>query len=138
MSDPEAQLEREWLRGSRHWRHPLLPSQWRGNAILGKGGQGIAARFSYHGRDRHGDAIPPRDVVVKQSLVDPSAVREAETLIRLRDEAQSRHIVRIYKRLYEDVGGGYGEYDLDGERVCRMFLEYCPGRDLEHMEEHRG
>ena len=43
--------------------------------------------------------------------------------------AKTQHIVRIYRRMYRDVGSGSVKPDPIAW-VHRMYLEFCPGGDL--------
>lgn len=100
--------------------------------MLGRGGQGIVGHWAYDGpdRDTKGGLV---DIVVKQATASnrshtPSGLSDEAAMLRLLNTANSRHIIRMYRRLYEERGHDTMEYDY--RKVHRIFLEYCPGGDF--------
>ena len=127
----QASNQLEWLNSASKWRNGVGDG-WVGKKILGQGGQGIAGHWSYESSDR--DSKPLKEVVVKQGLTTRSdgtasggLTGEAE-MLRLLGLTGSLHILKMYRRLYVDQGGGH--LRIDHEEVHRVFLEYCPGGDL--------
>jgi hypothetical protein len=87
---------------------------------------------TYSGPDKERKGLT--NVVVKQSL----AGRDEESTMGLEGEAMalesfktsgSPHIIQMYRRLYREQG--HGSMQLDRGIVHRIFMEYCPGGDLE-------
>jgi hypothetical protein len=93
----------------------------------------------YRGQDR--DAKGLKEVVVKQSVaVDSQGIshtglsREARSLEYFKDSG-SPHIIKMYRRLYEEPGNN--SMSLDEGTVHRLFMEYCPGGDLHDWLEKK-
>ncbi len=92
--------------------------------------------FPLH-REYEGDSQPPptfTKIVVKQQAHDPDVDDEGLEIegrvLALLSTVQSRHIIRIF-----------GSARLDtyaGPEVSRIFLEYCPGGDIEQLLEDWG
>lgn len=122
----------KWLASESKWKN-RVGRGWVAKKVLGRGGFGIVGHWEYVGPDR--DFKPLKDVVVKQATTlraggtkGPGLIEEGEFLQSFLS-ARTKHIVRIYRRVYRDLGAGTLSQDPAAE-VHRMFLEFCPGGDL--------
>jgi hypothetical protein len=122
----------KWLVSEAKWKN-RVGKGWVAKRVLGMGGYGIVGHWEYKGPDR--DSKPLKDVVVKQGTPwRPGGHRskglEAETnFLQTFLTSKTQHIVRIYRRMYMDIGSGAVRPDPTAE-VHRIFLEFCPGGDL--------
>jgi serine/threonine protein kinase len=121
-----------WLESSDSWQHFNLGPGWKGKKILGRGSYGIAGLWEYEGSAETVPAI--KQVVVKQTPLsaydkDEDPYIEGK-ILQLLAEAKSRHIIELY--------GPPREEAFNGEKVIRLFLEYCPGGTLEKLMEDDG
>ena len=122
----------KWLGSESRWKD-RVGKGWVANKVLGQGGYGIVGHWEYKGPDR--DSKPLKDVVVKQATTWRLGGRKSEGLDEEADFLQTfltsrtQHIVRIYRRIYKDIGAGTVKPDPTHE-VHRIFLEFCPGGDL--------
>lgn len=137
----DAREEKEgelWLASEKYWTK-RVGKGWIAKRVLGRGGQGIVGWWSYEGNDRGEKSMV--DVVVKQASLRShkghllgGLTKEAE-ILSLFKASGSRHIPKIYRRLYEDKGAGSSKYDH--WEVQRIFLEYCEGGDLFSLVENK-
>jgi serine/threonine protein kinase len=113
------------------WKH-RIGKGWKGKKILGSGAYGTAALWEYEGSEGAAPAI--KQIVVKQTKVDKSDNRadwEIEgRLMETLASVRSRHILRMYGPARKD-----SSYGRD---MRRLFLEYCPGGDMEKLLEADG
>ncbi|KAA8572029.1 hypothetical protein EYC84_001959 [Monilinia fructicola] len=105
--------------------------------VLGEGGYGTAGRWELvHGPlpDDDEDRLPFKSCVVKQqsgySMQSESSIHE---LFR---HVPSQHLVKMYRRMYQDQGLGTVRADRKGP-VYRMYLEDCEGGDLDLLIKER-
>lgn len=119
-----------WLNTEPHWMH-RVGKGFVGKRILGRGGFGIVGHWSYEGPDRDQQVL--KDVVVKQGLVwRPDwqwGMHFEADMLRQLNKANSSHVLRMYHDLYEEPG--FNTDGFDRGLVHRLFLEYCPGGDLD-------
>lgn len=122
-----------WKPESRMGPYPA----WRGVKVLGEGGYGTAGRWELvHGPlpDDDEDRLPFKSCVVKQqsgySMQSESSIHE---LFR---HVPSQHLVKMYRRMYQDQGLGTVRADRKGP-VYRMYLEDCEGGDLDLLIKER-
>lgn len=112
-----------------------LGDGWKGTRFLGKGNFGIVGLWEYRGDPAR--APPVTQVVVKQSTDEPmdefheiwggkSAMDEGR-ILKLLGKLNSNHIIRQYG------GNRVGDRFLDMGLVVRIFLEFCPGGDLDQL-----
>ncbi len=142
-----AEQQIAWLRNSKHWVG-LDATKWKGRRVIGAGGNGTVGLWDYTGGD---DKMPP-SMVVKQA--DSSAaygLQWESKLLRHASKTNSVHILKLYKACYLEGGTGAhhkfdplpfnarsGTYNPRKE-IARMYMEYCPGGDLEdYVGRRRG
>jgi len=124
------QDEAVWLASEPTWTS-RIGNGWR-IKVLGKGSFGVTGLWEYKGGDSNAPAI--KQVVVKQtqfaaydlgqkSFTSRSTLDEGNIGAQLA-QIRSRHLIRQYggNRLGDTFGGM--------DKVVRLFLEYCPGGDL--------
>jgi hypothetical protein len=120
------------LGSSDNWQYFNLGPGRKGKKILGRGSYGIAGLWDYGGPAEAAPAI--EQVVVKQiplSAYDKDGDPYIEgNILQLLAGAKSRHIIEQY--------GPPREEPFNGEKVIRLFLEYCPGGTLEKFMEDDG
>ncbi|KUJ19058.1 kinase-like protein [Mollisia scopiformis] len=127
----EAYTGKAWMASESKWKN-RVGKGWKPVRVLGRGGQGVVGYWTYEGPDR--DKKTLKDVAVKQAVKAGPTYRwgdglEKESqLLHLLQKANTPHIVRMYRQLYEEVGQQTDEFDHG--IVHRIFLEYCPGGDL--------
>jgi len=122
-----------WLASSSKWNN--LGPGWKGTKLLGNGPSAVAL-FTHGGADVHAPTL--KEVVVKQkpnNTTDPDLVAldifprtpfdEGNIQYKL-SIARSKHIVRSYQ------GPLIDNRDPNAE-VVRIFMEYCPGGDLDRF-----
>lgn len=133
-SDAEA-----WFGSEPEWAS-RVGEGWKGTKILGKGSKGVAGLWEY--RPENGDlsnAPAVRQMVVKMTQLDDSeeqgrrrlngpktAFDEGDFGVKI-SKIGSRHLVRQYG------GNRLGDYFGEMDRVVKIFLEYCPGGDLDQF-----
>ena len=124
----------DFLNGEPTWKSRLGPG-WRGTKLLGKGGHGIVGLWEWRGDPNFAPSIT--QVVVKMSECNPELFPTREvfkktkydegiTLLKL-SRLKSKHIVRQYG------GNRLGDVFNEMDRVVRIFLEYCPGKDCDQF-----
>jgi serine/threonine protein kinase len=112
-----------------------LGDGWKGIKFLGKGSFGIVGLWEYQGDPTKAPAVTK--VVVKQSADEPmddmnivwggkSAMDEGRILAVL-SKLNSNHIIRQYG------GNRRGDQFLEMGQVVRIYLEFCPGGDLDQL-----
>ncbi|KAH8602969.1 hypothetical protein B0O99DRAFT_697590 [Bisporella sp. PMI_857] len=136
-------LERQeqWLRRSQQWDFADLPVRWVPRKVLGAGVNGIAALF-----ERRGDGQGPTELVVKQSARNSELMRWESLTMRLCMQAESEHIVKLYKAFYRAEGTGVGPFDplpidlrgrYDRSReVSRIYTEYCRNGNMRGLSNY--
>lgn len=138
----EKAWETQWLASEGTWKN-RVGKGWVANRVLGKGGYGIVGHWEYKGPDRN--LKPLKDVVVKQATTYRAGRRKGAGL-KSEDEflqmflaTKTRHIVRIFRRMYSDVGAGTPRLEPDppDQEVHRIFLEFCPGGDLNNFFDRK-
>jgi hypothetical protein len=88
---------------------------WVAKKVLRRGGFGIVGWWTYEGNDEGQKRMV--DVVVKQARFlryDRTRVSGLNTefeFLELFRNHKCRHILRVYRKLYTDVGQGTSEYD---------------------------
>ncbi|CAD6447450.1 eb80d5b9-f1dd-44d8-a9d1-e3274e6b5957 [Sclerotinia trifoliorum] len=120
-----------WSMASRMGPEPA----WKGVKILGEGGNGTAGKWELrYGRPAEGTQgrLPFKTCVVKQQAGDWGDIGNEAKIYEVLRHASSQHVVKMYRRLYEDVGLGTVRADLKGP-VQRIYLEYCAQGDLFDM-----
>jgi hypothetical protein len=125
-----------WLPSDSEWATSLGKDQ-KGRKFLGRGGYGVAGLWEYVGQDP-----PPliQHVVVKQTVqninplnvdsgqIGPSKSPSSEGIIGKKlDQANSNHIVRQFG------GNKLGSKFRDLSYAVTLFLEFCPGEDLDQF-----
>lgn len=119
-----------FLTGDQGWRHGLGPG-FKGKKFLGRGSFGVAGLWTYN--QPLGHALRPSitSVVVKMSQIelggtDRDGLNEGAIGLIL-SKFQSPHLVRQFG------GNRLGDRFYEMEDVVRIFLEYCPGGDLQQL-----
>ncbi|KAI9645696.1 hypothetical protein NHQ30_006438 [Ciborinia camelliae] len=144
-ADEKKARSNAWLRSEPHWRAEsrMGPEPaWRGVKVLGEGGNGTAGRWQLlYARPPEGTPgrLPFKTCVVKQQA-GRGDMRNEVKLYELLRHVPSPHLVKMYRRLYEDTGLGTVRGDTEGP-VYRIYLEDCERGDLEgwiegHFEEN--
>jgi len=112
-----------------------LGDGWKGVKFLGKGSFGVVGLWRYEGEEGP-NAPEVREVVVKQSnlylnhnvepLFGMTGLDEGQMLEKL-SKTGSQHIIRQYGGFH--TGDRFGDMD----QVVKLFLEYCPGGDVDQL-----
>ncbi|KAK6582490.1 hypothetical protein PZA11_004898 [Diplocarpon coronariae] len=123
------QDEAAFLASEPTWKN-RIGQGWHGTKLLGKGSFGVTGLWEYLGDDPKAPAL--KQVVVKQSQFKEYELGSKSGKTTL-DEGNlglmiaginARHIVRQYG------GNRLGDRFAHMEEVVKIFLEYCPGGDL--------
>lgn len=136
-----------WLNKQLTWRVPLGP-EWEPVRALGIGSAESVTGLWTRSKTAGGAALSPTDlshVVVKQVLArgEPDALTGLQSIgtdrefaaYELLNTVNSKHIVKMYRTMHRDVGGGTANFPADFLGVCneRLYLEFCPGGDMQGM-----
>ncbi|KAJ8071850.1 hypothetical protein OCU04_002161 [Sclerotinia nivalis] len=129
-----------WSKESRMRPDP----EWEGVKILGEGGNGTAGKWQLrYGRPPEGTPgrMPFKMCVVKQQGDNWGDMMNEAKIYEVLRHIPSQHLVKMYRRLYDDVGLGTVRADVKGP-VQRIYLEYCAQGDLydvigNHFKEKR-
>lgn len=128
-----------WLSSEPLWapegRMGPMP-EWGGVKVLGEGGNGTAGKWQLlHRRPPVGDPnrLPFFSVVIKQQAGAGDMQNEAR-IYELMRHIESQHLVKMYRRLYQDRGLNTVRADRRGP-VYRIYLEDCPNGDMISMIE---
>jgi serine/threonine protein kinase len=128
-----------WFESEPEWAN-RVGEGWKGTKILGRGSKGVAGLWEYRPENFDLSNAPTvRQMVVKMTELDDSDEQNRRRLEGPKtafDEGNigvkiaqigSRHLVRQY--------GGSRLGDCFGEMggVVKIFLEFCPGGDLEQF-----
>ncbi|RDW64065.1 hypothetical protein BP5796_10567 [Coleophoma crateriformis] len=124
------QAREAWLNSEATWAH-RLGSSWRGVRVLGSGSFGVAGLWQYSASGRHASSTRMiKEVVVKQVDVDYERRSTVEGLVlEYLSHLHCKHLVRQFGPLRRDR--------YDDREVVRIYLEYCPGGDLQKMIRRR-
>ncbi|KAF7863140.1 hypothetical protein EAF04_007223 [Stromatinia cepivora] len=120
-----------WSKESRMGPEP----EWEGVKILGEGGNGTAGKWRLrYGRPPEGTPgrMPFKTCVVKQQAGDWGDIINEAKIYEVLRHIPSQHLVKMYRRLYDDVGLGTVRADAKGP-VQRIYLEYCGQGDLDNV-----
>lgn len=128
-----------WLDSERLWQVRVGPG-WVAQKVLGQGSEGIVGWWQY--REIGGDEnfLGLKNVAVKQNVMryhvsNGRGLNQEAWFYRFLGRAQSQHIPKMYRELYQDVGRN--TQDADRGPVERIFLEFCPGGDLQNLIDRR-
>jgi hypothetical protein len=106
----------------------------KGKTVIGKyeSTSNFLCYRTYTGPDKERKGLT--NVVVKQSRAgsdeEPTMGLEGEAMaLESFKTSRSPHIIKMYRRLYREQG--HGSMQLDMGIVHRIFMEYCPGGDLQ-------
>jgi serine/threonine protein kinase len=124
----------QWIRDSdKNWTRKLGKG-WVGKRFLGKGQFGIVGLWEYQGPPQMAPEIT--QVVVKQVCLDMAHIEppwgemtglSEGTILQKLSKVNTRHIIKMYGG--NKLGDRFGEMSV----VVKMFLEFCPGGDLEQL-----
>jgi serine/threonine protein kinase len=138
IRDQVERRQRAWLNSEVRWKN-RVGRGWIGKRVLGKGSYGIVGHWAYDEDDRS-KRRGLLDVVVKQSAVMrggkiTTGLFDEEMMLKSLNAANSQHIVRLYRHLYQEQGNFTVEFDKGP--VHRVFLEYCSGGDFDKWQSER-
>jgi hypothetical protein len=138
FKDSDAQA---WFESEPQWQS-RVDVGWKSTKLLGRGSTGVAGLWEYLPADAISSStaatVPKfKHVVVKMSPIDKfanlgrkringplTAMDESNMGLKL-SAIVARHVVHQYRG--NRVGDSFGELD----EVVQLFLEYCPGGDLD-------
>ncbi|TGO74453.1 hypothetical protein BELL_0281g00050 [Botrytis elliptica] len=126
---------RAWLASEPLWsaesRMGPEPS-WTGVKIMGEGGNGTAGKWRLTYRqppEGTPGRLPFESIVVKQQAGGWGDLRDESEIYELLRHTNSQHLVKMFRRMYEDRGLNTVYADRDGP-VRRIYLEDCEKGDL--------
>ncbi|KAF7901390.1 hypothetical protein EAF00_003611 [Botryotinia globosa] len=126
---------RAWLATEPLWsaesRMGPEPS-WTGVKIMGEGGNGTAGKWRLSYRqppEGTPGRMPFESIVVKQQAGGWGDLRDESEIYELLRHTNSQHLVKMFRRIYEDRGLNTIYADRDGP-VHRIYLEDCEAGDL--------
>ncbi|KAF7900727.1 uncharacterized protein EAF01_008029 [Botrytis porri] len=126
---------RAWLASEPLWskesRMGPVPS-WTGVKIMGEGGNGTAGKWRLTYRqppEGTPGRLPFERIVVKQQGGGWGDMREEAQMYELLRHTKSQHLVKMFRRIYEDRGLNTVYADRTGP-VTRIYLEDCEKGDL--------
>ncbi|KAE8446826.1 hypothetical protein EG329_011603 [Mollisiaceae sp. DMI_Dod_QoI] len=120
-----------WMSTESKWKDRVGKS-WKPVKVFGRGSQSVVGHWTYDGSDRAQRTM--NDVAVKQAVKKGptytwgDGLEKEARLLMLFQQANTPHVVRMYRHLYEDAGQQTD--DFDHGVIHRIFLEYCSGGDL--------
>jgi hypothetical protein len=134
----EEKAQKLWLQTDQRWQNKV-GKNWVAKKVLGRGGQGIVGWWTYQGPDRANRTM--NDIAVKQAVHKSArgffdGLKSEAHFYSLFTESNSPHIVRMYRRLYKEPG--HQTMDFDEGIIHRIFLEFCPGGDLNRWLENKA
>ncbi|TEY65445.1 hypothetical protein BOTCAL_0140g00100 [Botryotinia calthae] len=120
-----------WSPQSRMGSNPA----WTGMKIMGVGGNGTAGkwRLTYpNPPEGTPGRMPFESIVVKQQAGGWGDMRNEAEIYELLRHTNSQHLVKMFRRIYEDQGLNTVYADRAGP-VTRIYLEDCERGDLQGM-----
>ncbi|KAM0134407.1 hypothetical protein ACHAO1_005619 [Botrytis cinerea] len=127
-----------WLASEPLWtpesRMGMSP-EWTGIQIIGEGGNGTAGRWRLtypNPPEGTPGRMPFESIVVKQQAGGWAGgdMRNEVEIYELLRHTNSQHLVKMFRRIYEDQGLNTIYADRSGA-VTRIYLEDCAGGDLQ-------
>ncbi|KAG0647414.1 Serine threonine-kinase GIN4 [Hyphodiscus hymeniophilus] len=137
-SGPNSQVA-AFLASQPDWRQGLGPG-WKGTKFLGKGGYDIVGLWEYKGDPMRAPAVTKVVVKVAEDTdqdIDKNIFRgktaydEGNILAKL-SKVPTNHVIKQYG------GNRVGDKFLDMDYVVRIYLEFCPGGDLDQFIAREG
>lgn len=125
MDDDQA----KWVKSDSTWKD-RLGQGWKGTRFIGQGSYGKVGLWEFEDAKQPEPLI--KQIAIKQQEENPFAPEielEAEgRIMALLTTIRSKHLVRLYGQPKADTE--------NGNKVVRLFMEYCPGGDLTRLMEN--
>ncbi|TGO46898.1 hypothetical protein BCON_0302g00050 [Botryotinia convoluta] len=105
---------------------------WTGVKIMGEGGNGTAGKWRLTYRqppEGTPGRMPFESIVVKQQAGGWGDLKDEAEIYELLRHTKSQHLVKMFRRIYEDRGLNTVSADKKGP-VTRIYLEDCEKGDL--------
>lgn len=115
-----------WLNSSANWPDTLPENEWKGVKVLGLGGFGLVGLWKYTGSDPN----QPKAIVVKQSRGKDADLRLESNILEKLNACGTKHIPKLLKGYHECVGSGTSKWDMEGQTVSRIYMEFCEHGDM--------